>query len=149
MPDLKQIGRAAGIGRIDVPHLEAEIIDHRQPAETRRVAGGAEVPVDVVFRQAGIFERALGAFGVQHRHGLVLRQAGRVLVYPDDIGLSLDAHRGHTLHLRLTQTRMRWDTVRPPRSIPDCARLLSAGADGVPPRPPPLAWASPGKTGAI
>jgi len=49
-----------------------------------------------------------------------------VLIDPDDIGLVLDAHRGLFLPIDLELTIARWDTVRRPRSIPDCRDAASA-----------------------
>src|SRR5882757_2183744 len=77
--------------------LEAEIIDHRQCPEARRVAGGAEIAVDVVLREAGVLERTSGRLGVELRDGLVRRKPRRVLVDADDTGLAFDAHRGPIL----------------------------------------------------
>ena len=97
MVDLMDIGGAADIGRIHVLQLEAEIIDHRQRAEPRRVARGAEVAVDIVLAEAGIGERARQHLGVQLWHGLVGGEPRRVLVNPDDVGLVPDAHRRPSL----------------------------------------------------
>ena len=88
---MQEVGRAAGIGRIHMAQLEAQIVDHRQRPETRRIAG-AEIAVDVVLRETGILERALGQLGMELGERLVVGLARRMLVDADDIGLVLDAH---------------------------------------------------------
>src|SRR5712671_1839955 len=106
--------------------LEAEIVDHRQCPEARRVAGGAEIAIDVVLCEAGVLDRTPGRLGVELRDGLVRLKPRRVLVNADDIVLAFDAHRGpilpmaHSLRARL------------------CAR--GAGCGSVPP------WVNPGST---
>jgi hypothetical protein len=47
MSDMHVVGGAAGVGRIDVPQLQAHVLDHGKAAETRRVAGSTEIPIDV------------------------------------------------------------------------------------------------------
>ncbi|MCY1225287.1 hypothetical protein D9M72_374770 [compost metagenome] len=89
--DVSQIGRAAGLRRVDMADLQAEIVDHVHGAEAGGVAR-AEIAVDLGQRQPGVFQRTLGAFGVELCHGLVGRLAGRMLVGPDDICLASDAH---------------------------------------------------------
>ena len=56
--DVHHVGRAAGLGRVDVAELEPHVVGHRQRAQAGRVAG-AEVAVDVVLGEAGVRERAL------------------------------------------------------------------------------------------
>ena len=92
-----EIGGAADIGRIHVAKLETQIIDHRQRPEAGRIAGGAEIAVDVVLGQPGIGKRASRHLGVQLRHGFVGGEPRRVLVNPDDVGLVPDAHRRPSL----------------------------------------------------
>ena len=55
--DVDEVGRAAGLGRVDVAHAQAEVLGHGQAADAGRVAG-AEVRVDVGQRQPGVGERA-------------------------------------------------------------------------------------------
>ena len=88
MAEVDQIGTAAGFGGVDMPHLQPEIVDHR-PGAARRIAG-AEIAVDVGLGQAGIFERALGDFGMQLRGGFVGGMPGRMLVNSGDVGLAFD-----------------------------------------------------------
>ncbi len=78
---------------IPVAQFQAEIVDHRQRAKPGRVAGSAEIAVDVVLAEPGIGERALRAFGVQLEQRFVVGLARRMLEDPDDIGLPFDAHR--------------------------------------------------------
>src|SRR5579863_1549708 len=99
--------------------LEAEIIDHRQCAEARHVACGAEIAVDVVLADPGVLDGAACALGMELRDGLVGREPRRMLVDPDNIRFSLDTHRVSGLPAE----RKRWDTVRRVRSIPDCADI--------------------------
>jgi len=89
MPEMDQIGTAAGIGGIEMAHFQAEIIDHRHhPA---RGVAGAEIAVDIGFGQACIFQRALGDFGMELRGGFIGCMPGGMLVDPGEIGLALDA----------------------------------------------------------
>ncbi len=120
VPDMDQIGRAAGIGRIHVAQFEAHVIGHRQRPEPRRVAG-AEIAVDILFLEAGVFERALGRFGMQLGERFVFGLARRMLIDPDDIGLVLDAHLRLILPSKQKRRSRRWDTDPRPRSIPDSA----------------------------
>ena len=76
-----------------MPKFQPEIVDHRQRAEAWRIAGGTEITVDVVLAEPGIGERAMGAFGMQLEQRLVVGLARRMFKDPDDIGLTLDAHR--------------------------------------------------------
>jgi hypothetical protein len=92
--DVDQVRGAAGIGRLHVAQAEAEVVRHRQGSQARRVAR-AEIAVDVIALQPRVLERALRYFGVQLRDRFVLGLAGRMLVGPDDAGLSLDAHHRH------------------------------------------------------
>src|SRR6202040_3505919 len=123
--DMDEVGRAAGIGRIHVPQFETHVIGHRQRPEPRRIAG-AEIAVDVALAEAGVLDRSLGRLGMQLGERLVFGLPRRVLIDPDDIGLVLDAHRGLFLPIDLKLTIARWDTVRRPRSIPDCRDAASA-----------------------
>jgi hypothetical protein len=88
MAEMNQIGAAAGVGGIEMAHLEAEIIHHRHhPA---RGVAGAEIAVDIGLGQACIFDRALGDFGVKLCGGFIGRVPGRMLVDPGNVGLALD-----------------------------------------------------------
>ena len=89
--DMKQIGRAAGIGRIHMPDIEAEIIQHRQRPEAIGVAR-TKIAVDVIPGQTGSLEGAPGDFRVKLPERFVGRLAGGVLVSADDIGCAVDAH---------------------------------------------------------
>ncbi len=91
MTERDDIGAAARLGRIDVAHLEAEIIDHRHDAAGR--VSGAEIAVNIGLRQACILQCALGTFGMQLRGGLVGRVPGGMLVDPGNIGFSLDTQK--------------------------------------------------------
>ena len=63
MAEMDQIGAAAGVGGIEMTDLQAQIIDHRhRPA---RGVAGAEIAVDIGLGQAGVFQRALGDFGME------------------------------------------------------------------------------------
>ena len=90
--DMQQIGRAAGVGRIDVARLQPHVLDHRHRPEARRIAG-AEIAVDVVLGEAGIVQRALGHLGVDLRQRDVRREPRRMLVDAGNVGFALDAHR--------------------------------------------------------
>ncbi|MDT4788875.1 hypothetical protein FQZ97_212620 [compost metagenome] len=96
MRHMRQVRGAAGFRGVDVADLQAEVVDHVQHAQARRVAR-AEIAVDVRQRQAGVFQCAFRAFGMQLGHGLVRCLAGRVLIGADDIGLAFDAHLGFLL----------------------------------------------------
>jgi hypothetical protein len=90
--DVDEVGGAAGLGGVQVADvLQAHVVDHREAAEARRVAG-AEVAVDIVLAEPGVGERANGALGVELRGGFVGRVARRVLKRAHDVGLALDAH---------------------------------------------------------
>ena len=65
--DMDVVGRATGVGRIDVAELEAHVFDHREAAEARRVAGRAEIPVDVTLAQPRVVESTLGDLRMQLR----------------------------------------------------------------------------------
>ncbi len=95
MAEMDQIGTAAGIGGIEVAHLQAEVIDHRQRPAGR--VAGAEIAVDVGLGQPGVLERALGDLGMQLRGRFVGCVPGRMLVDPGQIGLALDAQYGSPL----------------------------------------------------
>ena len=112
MRNMRNIGTATDIGTVQVPELEVHVVGHGQWPEAGSVAG-AEIAVDIILRQAGIGQRADRAFGVQLRDGLVLRQPGRVLISPGNIGCSLDAHDPSQASrmaawARLLSTSMRW-----------------------------------------
>ena len=89
MADSDLIRRAADVGGVHVAALQAHVVDHRHRAEAARRIAGAVIAVDVVLGQAGILQRAFGAFGVQQRDGLVRRLAGGMLPRPDDIARTL------------------------------------------------------------
>ena len=89
--DMKHVGRAAGVGRIDVTDLEAHVLDHRHRPETGRIAG-AEVAVDVVLGEAGVLQGALGALGVDLGQRDVLREPRRMLVDAGNVSFALDTH---------------------------------------------------------
>ena len=93
MRDMQDRRRAAAFGRVDVAQLQAQVLGHRRGAEPWRIAR-AEVGVDVVLRQAGVVERALGHVGVQAHDRQLVGLAGRVLVGADDVGFSVQAHGG-------------------------------------------------------
>src|SRR5439155_19549208 len=99
--EMDQVRTTAGLGGIDVAHLKAEIIDH-WPGAARSVAA-AEIAVDIGLGQPGVFNRALGDFGMQLRGGFVGRMPGWVLVDPGDVGLALDAQYGAPLAFFLFQ----------------------------------------------
>ena len=102
---MHQIGTAAGIGGIEMADLQAEIIDHRHhPA---RGIAGAEIAVDIVFGQPGVFQRTLGDFGMQLRSGFVRCVPGRMLINPGDVGLALDRQYGSPL-VFLVRWRFLW-----------------------------------------
>ena len=85
---MDQIGTAAGVGGIEVADLQAQIIDHRHhPA---RGVAGAEIAVDIGLGQAGVFQRALGDFGMELCGGFIGCVPGRMLVDPGEVGLALD-----------------------------------------------------------
>ncbi len=86
--EMDQIGATAGIRGIDMAHLQAEIIDHRQRA-ARRVAG-AEIAVNIGLGQPGVFDRAFGDLSVQLRSGFVGCVPGRMLIDAGNVGLALD-----------------------------------------------------------
>ena len=89
---MQHVGRAAGIGRIDVARLQPHVVDHRHRPQAGRVAG-AEIAVDVVLGEARILQRALGHLGVDLRQRDVLGEPRRMLVDAGNIGFALDAHR--------------------------------------------------------
>jgi hypothetical protein len=89
MAEMDQIGTTAALGGIDVTDFQAEIIDHRQ--QTARRIAGAEITVDIGPGQAGIFQRALGDFGMQLCGGFIGCMPSRMFVNPGNIGLALDA----------------------------------------------------------
>ena len=99
--EMDQVRTTTGLRGIDVAHPKAEIIDH-WPGTTRSVAG-AEIAVDIAFRQPGVFNRALGDFGMQLRGGFIGCMPGWVLVDPGDVGLALDAQYGAPLGVFLFQ----------------------------------------------
>ena len=88
MAEMDQIGAAAGVGGIEMAHLEAEIIDHCHRAA--RGIAGAEIAVDVGVGQAGVFQCALGDFGVKLCGGFIGRVPGGMFVNPGNVGLALD-----------------------------------------------------------
>ncbi len=92
---MDDVGAAAGLGRIDVAHAQAEIIHHR-PGAARCIAR-AKVAIDIGAGQPGVLQRALRHFGVQLRGRLVGRMPRRVFVDSGDVRLALDA-----------QTTLRW-----------------------------------------
>jgi len=62
MTEMDQIGTSAGVGGIEMTHLEAEVIDHRhRPA---RGVTGAKIAIDIGFGQPGVLNRALGDLGM-------------------------------------------------------------------------------------
>ncbi len=93
MRHMDQIGRAAGVGGIHVPDVEADIVEHRQGTEPGGIAG-TEIAVDIAQREPGVGQRPARDLGVQLPERLVERLAGRMLVGTDDIGRSAVAHAG-------------------------------------------------------
>jgi len=65
---MDQIGAAAGIGGIEMPDLQAEVIHHRI---TPRGVAGAEIAVDIGLGKPGVFQRALGDLGMELRGGFI------------------------------------------------------------------------------
>ena len=85
---MDQIGTAAGLGGIHVADPKTEVIHHRpQPAGG---VAGAEIAVDIGLGQPGVFNGALGDFGVQLRRGFIGCVPGWMLVDPGNVGLALD-----------------------------------------------------------
>jgi len=93
--EMDQIRTTAGLGGIDVAHLQTEIIDHR-PGTAGSIAG-AEIAVDIAFGQPRVFNRALGDFSMQLRRGFIGCMPGWMLVNPGDVGLALDTQCGAPL----------------------------------------------------
>ena len=92
------IGRAAGVGRVDMAERQAEIFRHRERSQARGIAG-AEIAIDIAVAEPGIFERAFRDVHVQLRHRGVGRLAQRMLVDAGDAGLVPDAHASGSLPL--------------------------------------------------
>src|SRR3989442_1412813 len=90
--DVDDVGRPAGVGRVHVAELQAQVVGHRERPEPGRVAR-AEVAVHVVLAEPRVLERAPGDFGVELRHRLVVGLARRMLEGARDVGLALDRHR--------------------------------------------------------
>ncbi len=88
MAEMDQIGAAAGVGGVEMADLQAHVVGHRHDA-ARRIAG-AEIAVDIGLGQPGIFQRALGDFGVELCGGFVGCVPGRVLIDPGEVGFSSD-----------------------------------------------------------
>ena len=62
MAEMDQIGAAAGVSGIEMPDLQAQIVDHRHhPA---RSVASAEITVDISLGQACVFQRAFGDLGM-------------------------------------------------------------------------------------
>ena len=91
MRDQHQIGGAADIGGIHVPHAQVHIVDHRERAHAGCVPR-AEIAVDVLLGEPGVFQSALGAFRVKLRHRLVGRPSGGVLESTSDISAPLQIY---------------------------------------------------------
>ena len=124
---MDQVGTAAGLGGIDVAHLEAEIIDHR-PGAAGSVAG-AEIAVDIGLGQPGVLKRALGDLGMKLCGGFIGCVPGRMLIDPGNVGLALDGQYGSPLAFRpsgflacsaqpwqASKYSVRRDGLTPPRS---------------------------------
>ena len=85
---MDQVGAAAGVGGIEMAHLQAQVIGHRHhPAGG---VAGAEIAVDIGLGQACVFQRALGDFGMKLCGGFIGCVPGRMLVDPGEVGLTLD-----------------------------------------------------------
>jgi hypothetical protein len=94
-----------------MPDPEVQIVDHRDRPHARGIAG-AEIAVDVILHQAGVFESALGHLGMQLRDRLVGRVTRRVLIRAGDIGLSLDTHRAVFTLMSEMEGCRKWRTLR-------------------------------------
>jgi hypothetical protein len=95
MRHMDEVRGAAGLGRVDMAHAQAEVVDHAQHAEAGCIAG-AEVAVDVLELEPGIGQRTARAFVVELRGGLVGRLAQRMFPGARDAGFSLDGHARHS-----------------------------------------------------
>jgi hypothetical protein len=65
MADMHVVGRAAGVGGIEMAELQAHVLDHRQAAEARRIARRAEITIYIVLAEPCVVERTFGNFGMQ------------------------------------------------------------------------------------
>ena len=86
VPEMDDVGAAAGIRAVDMSNLQAEIIDHR-PGAAGRVAG-KEVAVDIVLAEPRILDGPFGDLGVELGGGFVRRMPGRVFIDPGNVGLA-------------------------------------------------------------
>ena len=92
MTDVREVDRAAVLGRVAVLRVEAEVIHHRQRADAGRVGGG-EVRVNVRERQPRVGERAESDVGVDLRERPVGQMPARMLVRTDDERRALERAR--------------------------------------------------------
>src|SRR5258708_15184704 len=73
--------------------LQTEIVRHRHGAKSRRIAA-AEVSINIVLAQAGIFQCTFRAFRMELCRRLVGRVTGRVFESTHYVSLAVDAHAG-------------------------------------------------------
>src|SRR5690242_4608375 len=108
MAHVHVVGGATGIGRIDMAELEAHVFDHRQTAESRRIARSTEIAIYVALAEPCVFERALRNLGMQLRERLVRRLACWMFVYTDDVGLAFETHSPRTSSLGRILSKIRF-----------------------------------------
>ena len=89
--DVHEVRRAAAIRRVEMAQLQVHVIGHAERIRPGGVAG-AEIAVDVVLGESGVFDRAFRHLGVQLRDRFIRCLAQRMLVCADDIGLPFHAH---------------------------------------------------------
>src|SRR6202035_1470571 len=89
----------------EMADLQAEVIDHRH--RPSRGVAGAEIAIDIGLGETGVFQRALGDFGMELRGGFIGCMPGGMLVDPGDVGLALDRQSGSPL-VFLVRWRFLW-----------------------------------------
>ena len=90
--DVNQIGRATGLGGVDVARTNAHVLDHAERAQPGGIAR-AEVAVNIGQCEPGVADCAERALHVQLSHALVRRETGGVLIRTNDVGLASNTHR--------------------------------------------------------
>ena len=109
VPDVDEVRRPAGLGRVVGAARQAEVLGHRDRPEAGRVAG-AVVGVDVGERQPGVGQRAGGDLGVHLGHRAVgdLAAAGARTRRRCRPGPVVSSPRALAVHARQVNRVLKW-----------------------------------------